>query len=378
MKRLFFIFLINAVLLSMTHAQRANVLAAYQLIENGKYAEAKEAIEKATMDAKTRKWSRTWYARGLLCTEAYEQGVKDNDKKKYELYPDQLYVALESFEKALVFSKSERIREQIKPHYVNLANEFLSLGTTHYKKKEFPEAVRAFEKGLQINQSEILAVALDTNLLYNTAIAAYQGKDLITAQKLFSRLNELNFSSNVTHLMYTIHMHEGDSTEAREVLSEGIEKYNFDEDLVLILTDLLYKMDATDDAISLLDRAIKADSSNFTFFYTKALVYQKMEQYSDAIRTFKKAALLDPEHADTYKNMGICYYNISVGYDENAMTISNNRLYQEEKARSIQSSKEAVRWLEKAYALNPSDISVREMLSELYNSLNMKDKLNRL
>ncbi len=51
----------------MSPAQKSKVMASFQLIETGKYEEAKKSIEEAIADKKTEQWPRTWYARGLLC-----------------------------------------------------------------------------------------------------------------------------------------------------------------------------------------------------------------------------------------------------------------------------------------------------------------------
>ena len=84
-------------------------MASFQLIETGKYEEAKKSIEEAIGDKKTEQWHRTWYAKGLLCQTAYREGVDKNDKKKSELYPDQLYLAFDSYQKARSFDKRGKL-----------------------------------------------------------------------------------------------------------------------------------------------------------------------------------------------------------------------------------------------------------------------------
>jgi DTW domain-containing protein YfiP len=50
--------------------QRSNLIAVFHLIEISNYEEAKTVIEDMIMDAESREWSRTWYARGLLTQTA--------------------------------------------------------------------------------------------------------------------------------------------------------------------------------------------------------------------------------------------------------------------------------------------------------------------
>ena len=101
MKRILFIWLLITLGYSYAEAQKSRVLAVFQMIDQAKYTEAREAIELAVWNDKTSRWFRTYYAKGLLCQTAYEDGYSKNDKKKTTIYPDQLYVAYASYEKAI-------------------------------------------------------------------------------------------------------------------------------------------------------------------------------------------------------------------------------------------------------------------------------------
>ena len=99
----------------MLHAQKSKVIAAYQLIETGKFEEAKTVIEEAKGDDKTLGWPKTWHARGLLCQTAYQKGLETKDVKKCQLYDDQLYVAWVSYENARKLDRTGRMDSQLAP-----------------------------------------------------------------------------------------------------------------------------------------------------------------------------------------------------------------------------------------------------------------------
>lgn len=376
-KRLFLISIFAACSLLM-HAQRTNVFAAFQLIENGKYNEAKEAVEEALEDEKTREWHRTWYARGLLCHKAYQAGMKEKDKKKYELYPDQLFLAYESFEKSLSYKRNSRIIDQLEPIYVQMANAFMVLGEKEYKAKRYERALKAYENALKINEGYIISVQLDSNLVYNTALSAYNSKEHQKSIKYLERLNEMKYSANIPHLLHMVHLAVGDTSSAEIVLQEGIENYKKNEELVLVLVDLLYEEGKCKEAVIVLDSASAKDPEKYIYPFTKGLVYQKDEEYDRAIAAYKSAIDTDPEKLDAYTSIGTCYFNMGVEIEQRARTINNNNLYRAELAKSVEARKNAVIWLEKALEKSSDNQNVRNQLLQLYRSLHMPEKIKEL
>ncbi len=359
-------------------AQKSNVIGAFQLIENGKYEDAKKIIQEAVVDKKTRKWSKTYYARGLLCQTAYEKGIAEKDKKLYELYPDQLVVAYDSYKKALSLRKNDRILDQLEPLFVELANDFIKVSEQHYASQKYEEATKSFEYVMEINQSKVLSLELDTSLIYNTALAAYKGKLYDKAITYLTRLNELNYSTNVPHLLYAIHIEQEDSASAKEALIDGINRYEKTEELVLLLVDINYEEGNIEEAVEVLDNAALKNPSNYIFPFTKGLVYQKTEQYDKAIEAYKQANVLDSAQIESCTKLGTCYFNIGVEIEKKSRSIKNNSVFLTEKAKSTEARKSAVRWLEKAYEYDPKNQTVREQLSQLYQVLQESEKLKNL
>lgn len=360
------------------NGQKSKVISLFQLIDGGKYEEAKTAIEEVISEDKTVDWPVTWYTRGLLCQTAYEKGIENNNKKQYELYPDQLYVAYESYEKALKIDSRGKIEKQLVPLYVLLANDFQKMGEKHFKSNQYKEALRAFEQALEISKSPILEVKVDTNLLFNTALAAYESKEWEKATTYLTILNENKYSANVSHLLYTVYLETGDTTSAESLLTADIARYDNSEELVLLLVDLLYQTDNIPQAVIVLDSAAARTPSNYVFPYTKGLIYQKTEDYREAITAYEAAANIAPDEVNIYTNMGICYYNIGVEIDEKARTISNNRAFQAEKAKSLAEFNSAVTWLEIAHEKDADNKVVIEKLYSLYRVLGVTDKVKKM
>jgi tetratricopeptide (TPR) repeat protein len=378
LKRIIFIAIIFAGCINALQAQRSKVISLFQLIETGKYDDAKKAIEEAVEDKKTAEWPVTWYSRGLLCQTAYEDGIKKNNKKHYELYPDQLYVAYDSYEKAQELDSRGKIEKQLPPLYVLLANDFQKLGENHFKDKQYKEALRAFETALQINQNPMLSVVIDSNLIYNTALAAYESKAWEKTINYLGTLNEHKYSSNVSHLLFNVYLESEDTLSAEQLLNEDIDRYEDNQDLVMLLADLLYQKNEIDKAVGVLDTAFTKKPDNYMFPYTIGLIYQKTEQYRRAIAAYKMAVDIAPEEVKIYTNIGTCYYNTGVEIQENARSISNNRIFLEEKKKSESEFRSAIRWLEEAHEKDPDNQVVIEKLYALYKVLGITDKIKSM
>lgn len=359
---------------SFTPLQRSRFLTVSHLIDTAKYAEAKELVEEMTVDEQFTEWPRTWYARGLLAQTAYRDGRKNNDRKKFELYPDQLFVAYESFEKAISLDSRGGFDKQLAPKYVLLANDLQDLGRRSYTSGNYKEALRAFEHALNVTQSPILTVQPDTNLIYNAALAAYESQTFDRAVKHLDRLHGYSYSINVTHLLSNALLQLGDTLAASKVLRQGVERFENNDGLIMLLSDLLFHSGNTREALRLLEKGAEQHPDKHIFNYTRGLVYQKTEQYNDAILAYMEAVAQAPDELIIYANIATCYYNIGVEIDEDSRHINSNREVQIERARAAAAFESAVLWLDKTYEKETDNREVVTRLSELYRLLNVQEK----
>jgi len=354
--------------------QKSRVLSVFQMIESEKYKDAKEAIELAVWNEKTSRWYRTYYAKGLLCQKAFEAGFDKGEKSKTNLYPDQLIVAYDSYNKALELNSRNKTASAITLQLYNLANDFQKLGEKHYAGKEYSKALQAFEHALLISKNPQLSVSTDTNLVYNTAVAAYEAREWDKAISYLTGLNDDEYSPNTALLLYSANVNTGDSVQAEQVLFEGMDRYNSEESIVLRLVDLLVGTDRKKEAVTVLDSAIARKPENYHFPWTRGLVYQQMELYDQAIESLVHASGLAPEEVDILYNIGLCYYNMGVEISEHSREIYNNREYQAARKRSREQLRQSLDWLEKAYKLDPSNQLITYKLNQLYYQLQMPEK----
>lgn len=374
MKRSLFIFLLFCMLLPAA-GQKSRVLSVMQMIDSKKYSDAKEAIELAVWNDRTANWPRTYYAKGLLCQTAYEEGVKSKDSKLTSLYEDQLFLAYESYEKAIELDAREKLHSPISKKYYSLSNDFRQLGLEQYTKKEYSEALRAFEHALLVIHSNLLHVPTDTNLVYNTAIAAYESGNWDKAIGFLSGLHEDSFSLDASLFLINAHLQKGDTLQAEAVMLEGVQMYEYSDTLTMYLVNWLGETNRMDQAIDILDEAIIHHPDNFRFHWALGLVYSSMDKYPEAILSFKKAAeLTEAKPPELFYQVGVCYYNIGIDLREAALQISENDEYLVVRDQYLAQFREAVIWLEKSYELDPGNEKTISRLYQLYYQLQMKEK----
>ena len=358
--------------------QKSKFISISNLIETAKYQEAKELIEGMTSDKDGAKWPRTWYMKGNLCQTAYLDGIKKNDKKLQEIYPDQLSLAFESYEKALTLDENGKLERDIAPKFVILANEFQKIGEAKFKAKKYGESLKAFETALKITESSFLSIETDLNLVYNTALAAYECNSWDKAISYLNILHQRDYSVNATQLLFEANLGKSDTIAAKKILLDGIKKHSNNQDLVLLLADLLYSQNDTEGAIQTLNRAIIKEPKNYAFHYTKGLIDQKMGRYELAIDAYNEALKLSPDELMLYVNIATSYYNTGVAIEEKTITLTNNRLVLAEKAKSAEAFEKAILWLDKIYGKEIKDQGLALRIYELYKALRVNDKAKSL
>ena len=77
---------------------------------------------------------------------------------------------------------------------------------------------------------------------------------------------------------------------------------------------------------------------------------------------------------ELFYQLGVCYYNIGIGLREEALQIRENDAYMEIRTQYLAQFREAVKWLERSYALDPGNENIISKLSQLYYQLQMKEK----
>ena len=171
------------------------------------------------------------------------------------------------------------------------------------------------------------------------------------------------------------HLRKADTAAAEKVLMEGIDRYEDNEDLILLLVDLYFQTDAEKKAVELLDDASSKNPAKHIFPYTKGMIYQKKEQYETAIDAYREAFAIAPEEIKIYSNIGSCYYNIGVEIEKNARKMTNKRAVTREKEKSAEAFETAVTWFEKVLEKDPDNQNIISKLNHLHRVLGISNQM---
>ncbi len=378
MKRILFIAIILGGCSSLMPLQRSKLITAFHLIEDKKYEEAKEFIEGMVEDEHAAQWPRTWHARGLLYQNAYREGMEKNNRRLYELKPRQLFVAYESYERALSLDAGSGIRNQLAPKYILLANDFQTMGQNRFRDKRYAEAMEAFVTVEKIRQGELLNLDTDTSLVYNIAMAAIKDRQNDKAIQYLHRLDGYKYSTNVSHLLHLEYLQQGDTLEAKKVLERGIEKYDDNESLILLLVDLHFAQGNVEQSLDILEQKSELHPSTYKIPYTKGLILQKSGKFNEAIAAYEESLALETKEAIIYAQIATCYYNIGVEIEENARTIDLNSLVAMERKHSTVALESALNWLNKALELESSDTDALAIIHELSALLEITERVESI
>lgn len=355
-------------------AQKSRVVSATQMMGQGKYEETKEAIELAVWNDKTSSWARTYYVRGLLCQTAYEEGFEKREVKKTSLYPDQLYLAYSSYERALELDRHKKLYTNISQKYYHLSNDFRKLGQRLYLSSDYGEAFRAFEHALLLNNSTLIHADTDTSLIYNTALAAYESQNWDKAIAYLSGLHQMGHDPATSLLLYRALLENGDSIGAEEVLLEGLDIYNYNYHLVAYVINRYTQSGNNDRAMAVVQDALKEDPDNYKFMWARGLIYRRMGEREKAVESMKAALELAPDEAKIYYHIGAIYYNMGIELTEKSLQTSSIDKYLELKSEARAFYERAIYWLEKSYEMDPYDEEIVSILHQLYSKLQMEEK----
>jgi tetratricopeptide (TPR) repeat protein len=290
------------------------------------------------------------------------------------LYPDQLFLAYHSYEKAVELDLRGRLYSAIGQKYYMLGNDFRIMGENRYLKGDYEAALTAFEYALLIGESELISAKKDTSLVYNAAMAAYESKYWEKAINFLTGLHEEAYSASATLLLAISCEKEGDTLQSEEVLMQGLEIFQYEDSIVMYLVNQLVSSGRLEPAIEILDRAIEARPENYRFYWARGLVYRRMSNNEEAIRSFLMADERSPDSPALYYHIGICYYNMGVELRESALHITENSEYTAIRKQYLDKFREAVKWFEKSYEMDPYNKETESTLYQLYDQLQMRDE----
>jgi len=374
MKKFFLLF--GAVCISLgIFAQKGKVTAALSYIDQKMLDKAKEALDQAFNDPKSKDWANTYFAKGRLCQEIY---AEDNPKFN-SLYTDPLSEAYAAYEKAMQLDPKGGIKKKILTGmiYNNLSNAFYSQGSKKFEAKDYEGALKSFATQITINEGPNYAGAVDTGMYYNAGLAAVNAAKYNDALGYFQKCVEMKYLGITPYYqIYQCYMNLGDTVKAENYLLDLPKKFPGDNSITLQLIDLYIKSNKYDEAFKYIKVAKENDPNNYSLYFASGVMFLNQNKFDDAISEMSKAIELKSDVYDLEYAMGVAYINKAAAMFVKANDIMDVNKYTAaiDEANAVYAK--ALPYMEKALELKPDDVYALRSLKELYYRLKMTDKYN--
>ncbi|QGY47250.1 tetratricopeptide repeat protein [Maribellus comscasis] len=370
----------------VSFAQKGKVTSAQNFKDSGNLEKALETI-KETIDPsnekseKTIDWPKTWEVRG----EIYQAIYQSEDENVKKLAENPLATAFESYKKALELDEKGRFGNGLKIKLTLLTNDLTNQAVEGFNSEDYEKALNAFEQILEINSMPLIKgdnpETVDTVIIYNTGLAAYNAQQYDKAIKYYKEAAEYGYNGARTYsLIASAYQMKKDTLGALEILQEGFERYPEDNNVLTSMIQIYLDQDKTEDAMKYLEMAIEQDPDNATFYFAQGTLFEKLENDEKAIESYEKAIEVDSENYGAYYNLGALYYNKGVQQIEiaNSVPANENERYLEETKKADIWWEKALPYMEKCNELKPDDIMTLESLKNLYYRMKQMDKYNEM
>jgi tetratricopeptide (TPR) repeat protein len=361
----FFVFVAALTISLGAWAQMGKVTSAISFMDQGLLDKAKEALDQAFLNEKSKDNPKTYVAKGRLCQEVFKTD-KPNFKTLIENPLEEAYAA---YEKALQLDTKGSVKKQLSLNstYLSLGNDFVTEGAQKFGEKDYAGALKSFENNIKVASSEIYVGVIDSGIYFNAGLAAYNGKIYDKAITYFQKCADMKYEGTMPYfLMYNCYMGIKDMANAEATLKKVFQIYPDDKDVIMQLVDFYINNNKLEEAYASLKVAKEKNPNDHTLYWAEGVIYMRQDKYDDAIKALTKAIELKGDQYDTQFNLGVCYYNKAVEMFQKANEIMDAQKYNAAVGEANAIFIKAIPYFEKAYELKPDDIDSLKNLKELY------------
>nr|WP_321452053.1 tetratricopeptide repeat protein [uncultured Carboxylicivirga sp.] len=371
--------LLTLLVLGMTSAfaQKGKVAAASQFLTTNNLDKAKEAIDLALQHEKSIDWPKTYIVAAKVYTEQYKSSKDIEDMKKaFGFYQKAIELDQKGDAKGKGIGKFEK---EIKLALTMFKPDLTNAGIDGFNTENFEAALFSFESVLKVGQLPIMEeTTVDTAIVYNCALAAYNAKDWAKSEKYFDQAIDLKYGGgDAVLLLNQVFQTTGDSLKIGENLKKGFETYPEDDRILTNLIQFYLDSQQNEEALEYLNKAIAGDPSNPVFYYARGVLYEKIDQ-EKAIADYNKCLEIDPSNFNSLYNLGVVYYNKGV----EQQNVANDKTTTKEFNAAMEIAngywKQALPYMEKALEVRPEEAAVLETLKGLYYRFEDMDKYNEV
>lgn len=286
------------------------------------------------------------------------------------LIENPLEVSLACLNKAIEIDASGKKTKKITENLATLKRLFVDEGLNCYKGKNYAAACKNFKNSIEISLMPQVK-SLDTAIFYYAALSAQLAGSYAEAVELYNKSLEYNYSEEgvAYYNIYDAYKQMGKEDEGIKYLEVGLVKFPQNLNILFSLINCyINKGEDPTKIIVYIDKALADSPNNESLLFAKGTLYDKLEQFDNAIEAYKKAIEINPNYFDAYYNAGAVYYNMGVKIVEESSKIPASKVKEYEALieKSNAEFKKAIPFMVKAAEVNPQSKDAIEAVVNLY------------
>jgi tetratricopeptide (TPR) repeat protein len=312
-------------------------------------------------------------------TIRFRNGKVDSWEDTKPVYPNALEETSKALDEALKLNTDGKADKDITAIIKSLKAAYESEAVAKYTKKDFKASHDAFVKILDLNKIPLMKNQIDTVYMYYGGRAALEGGDYKEAIRLLDETAANNYNEPYLYVFRKqAYFGAGDTAKGVEVIKEGFNKYPDNQSILIEMINYYLTSNQGDEALKLLAMAKASDPQNVSYVFAESTLYDKMNRFEDAERSYKACLEMKPDYFDASYNLGVLYFNKAVKIYEEASKITDNAKYEVAKTDGDNMLMKAVPYMEKAHEIDPKDKSSLQTLKTIFYRLKMDDKYNQV
>jgi tetratricopeptide (TPR) repeat protein len=373
-------------------AQNANVVSAYNYMNDGKLDRAVEFIEPAILDAKTGATEKAWRYRG----DIYRLIAMGEDEALKTQFPDALERSVDSYLKANELDTKGSYKVENVRALGALQGVSLNAGNDAFTAKEYDKAIAKYGIAERIASN---FGQVDTNAVFNSALAYEAKGDMPNAIKRYRDALAAGYSKpEIYRYIAGLQRKSEDLNGAITTIQEGRAKFPDNKDIILDEMSYLLAAERSEEAEASVALAIEKDPENAVLYSVQGSLFDKKASaatdakdeaamnmwYDKAEQAYKSSIAKDPKYFDAYFNIGVLYNNRAAYEYEKCNAIKSDTEYMKCKTVADDIYLKAVPYFESAHELDDTDVQTMQQLMKLYAKTNdqakfaaMKSKLGQ-
>ncbi len=343
-------------------AQKANVSAAENAIILQQYDKAKESIDQALENEKTKDYAKTYIVAADVYTRLMSSDINNLKKaKEFMLEAERLNKVGNAKGKAI-----GKFTKDLVETYKKLVLTSEQEAANAYNAKNYAASRDAFIfdiwAGSQLPDHQDIA---DSSIIINVGLASMQAEDWNTGAEYFLKAGRMKVGGAMSFIRAKYCYEQlNDSANIEKSLKEGFETYPEVTDMINTLINYYIQAQKNEEALGYLNDAIKRDPNNAQYFFARGCLMERYDSKA-AIADYQKAIEISPENFGATYNLGVVYYNEALQKKTAASGERDIVKYNAMINESNETFKKAVPYFIKAAEIAPDKTQKREVLSNL-------------